>query len=824
MVNAGSAKFFVLFLVLGSASLGAAPLTISGRVFNEANGEPIEFGTVVIPEAKFKSRINPDGTYAAAVPAAGEFTIVITSPGLKNISEKIRIDKATKRDFRMSLPIIKTQTVKLRSERDIQKLGRNTLTVEQLKETPATFGDAINALATLPGVVRPGGFFGPLIIRGAGDRANRYFIDDIPVPNPQHFGGLQSIISNDMMREVDLYSSAFPSQFGGAVGAIIDIQTIDEVKEFGGVIDVSLISSNFLFKNKWGKNAFGEVKITPSPEDQQVAPNPLSLGVYPQNSGPTGYWVTSGRIGYLSLLIPPIYKLITGNSLTQLPQYYDYQLKGKVFLDDKGKHALTALFFGSYDTLAFNRNLSDEEKKKRREEGQDPATGSFSLSNDVSSHSQGLYYDYLASAKLTNRLILFNSYTYSYFYADLGTQSAIQPFNLTVYPNILGLKDKVKFDWADFATLRLAAEYNMFYFLSSGQTQQLTGTPATTGQPDLADSSQFQTVAVNFNDQNHIVSLYAENKFQWGGLKFVPGVRTDYLSRSRNATLDPRGLVAYEFSTRTTISAAGGLYQSYPQTNTFLFNRLFNYQPQIVVADYLQPERALHRTVGAEQQITDNLILKVEGFYNTFDRIIENAVAAQNGGRSYTNSGEQLARGIEVFLKKDKDDKNIDFYGWLSYTYTDAQRMRAGVWQRFEFEQPHSLKLVAGFKWGANTIGIQFQLFSGNPYTQIVGASCSANYDCSNPDTTRYSPRYSTDQYGARFPTSHRLDIRFSRKSVYKWGYFSWYIEIINIYNQQAASQQKWNYNKPYSESNPTLGVPDGAITIIPYFGLEWRF
>lgn len=161
MVNAGSAKFFVLFLVLGSASLGAAPLTISGRVFNEANGEPIEFGTVVIPEAKFKSRINPDGTYAAAVPAAGEFTIVITSPGLKNISEKIRIDKATKRDFRMSLPIIKTQTVKLRSERDIQKLGRNTLTVEQLKETPATFGDAINALATLPGVVRPGGFFRP---------------------------------------------------------------------------------------------------------------------------------------------------------------------------------------------------------------------------------------------------------------------------------------------------------------------------------------------------------------------------------------------------------------------------------------------------------------------------------------------------------------------------------------------------------------------------------------------------------------------------------------------------------------------------------------
>lgn len=823
MVNAGSAKFFVFFLVLGSASLGAAPLTISGRVFNEANGEPIEFGTVVIPEAKFKSRINPDGTYAAAVPDAGEFTIVITSPGLKNISEKIRIDKATKRDFRMSLPIIKTQTVKLRSERDIQKLGRNTLSVEQLKETPATFGDAINALATLPSVVRPGGFFGPLIIRGAGDAANRYFIDDIPVPNPQHFGGLQSIISNDMMREVDLYASGFPAQFGGAVGAIIDIQTIDEVKEFGGVVDVSLISSNFLLKNKWGKNAYGDVKITPAADDDKRAPNPLSLGVYPQRSGPTGYWITSGRVGYLSLLVPPIYKLITGNTIAQLPQYYDYQLKGKVFLDDNGRHALTVLFFGSYDTLAFNRNLSEEDKKKRREEGQDPATGSFNLNNDVSAHSQGLYYDYLPSSKLSNRLILFNSYTYSYFYADLGTQSAIQPFDLTVYPNILGLKDKVKFEWADFATLRLAAEYNLFYFKSSGQTQQQTTSLPTTGQPDLGNSTLFQTVPVNFNDQNHVVSLYAENSFTWGGFRFVPGVRSDYLSRARLATLDPRGLVSYEFPSQTTISAAAGLYQSFTQTNTFLFNRLFNYQPQIIVADYLLPERAIHRTVGVEQKV-DAWIFKIEGFYNTFDRLLENVVAAQNGGRSFTNSAEQYARGLEFFIRKDKEDKEREFFGWASYTYTQAQKSRYGNWGTFQFEQPHSFKLVAGFKWGANTIGAQFQLFSGNPYTTIIGSACSQNYNCSTPETTRYSPQFNANQFDGRFPTSHRLDIRYTRKSSYKWGYFSWYIEVINIYNYQAPNQQKWNYNNPYSESNPTIGIADGALTIIPYFGLEWRF
>ncbi|MCS6972695.1 MAG: TonB-dependent receptor, partial [Leptospiraceae bacterium] len=754
----------------------AQPLVISGRVFNESTGEPVEFGTIIIPEAKFKSRINPDGSYAAAVPEPGEYTIQISSPGLKTLTEKVSITANLRRDFKLSLPVIRTQTVKIRAERDIQRLSRNTLTVEQLKETPATFGDAINALATLPGVIRTTGFFGPLIIRGAGDKANRYFIDDIPVPNPQHFGGLQSIISNDIMREIDLYSSAFPAQFGGAIGAIIDIQTVDEVKEFGGVIDVSLISSNFLFKNKWGKNPGGEVRVTPVDNSEGAAAQPLSYLTLPAKNQPTGYWIASGRIGYLTLLIPAIYRLITGQSLDRLPEYYDYQLKGKAFLDNAGKHSLTALIFGSYDTFRFARNFSEEEKEKRRQEGQDPLLVNFSLSNDVSAHSQGLYYEYLPSAKLSNRFIVFNSYTFSYFYADIGPNAPIGATDVQIYPNIFGVKDKLRYDWADFATLRLALEYNLFYFRSFGQTQQQTQPLPGTGQPDLGNSALFRTVPINFDDRNHVLSAYAENKFQWGRWRFVPGVRSDFLARTRFATVDPRALLSYEFPTETTISVAGGQYQSFAQTNTFYFNQVFNYQPQVVVADYLKPERAFHRTLGIEQK-WDLWSVKVEGFYNDFDRILEATplATAQATGQYFSNSGELRARGIEVLFRKDRAERETEFYGWLSYTYTQAERRRAGNWGRFEFEQPHSIKLVAGFRWGANTLGAQFQLFSGFPYTPIVGSTCTGGaFDCLTPQTTRYSPVFSGDLFSARFPLQHRLDIRYTRRSVYRWGYFNW--------------------------------------------------
>lgn len=839
-------KFLFGIFFLGSiSSYAQQPITISGKVLFES-GKPIEFGTILIPEAKIKTRVSDTGNFQFVLPAPGTYTVQITGPGFKPYSQKTNFTGTQTKNFSVSLAVLKAKAVRIISERDIQKVSRNTLTVEQIKEAPATFGDSLGALATLPGVIRPAGFFGPLIIRGASDKGNRYFIDDIPVPNPQHFGGLQSIISNDLIKEIDLYSSAFPAQFGGAIGAVIDINTIDEVKNFSGVIDVSIISSNFLLKSTWGGNQGGDVKISSVESElekkysREVLNAAKLLYPYRKSSSDTngseklrknpGYWIASGRVGYLSLLVPPIYKLITGKTLTQLPEYYDYQLKGKTFLDNQGKHSLTVLLFGSYDTLKFVRNLSDEEKKKAIEEGQDPLTSGFEISNDISSHSQGVYYEFKSSDKFNNRLILFNSLTYSKFFIDLNSVppggNAIGTINVLSKPNIAGIKEKVRLDWwEDYAQLRAALEYNLFYFSAFGQTQQQKNPNLGTGQPDLADGSAFQTVPLNFDDLNHIVSGYIENRFKFSGLTFVPGVRADYLDRAKHTAIGPRGLVAYEFPSETTISAAGGLYHSFPQVNTFLFNQPFNQQPQVIVADYLKPEEALHRTVGLEQRFTSLTSIKIEGFYNEFSKLIESSFSVP--GQYFANTGSSISKGIEVLLRKDAEDREAgQLYGWMSYTYTDAKKKLGTVTVPFQFEQPHSLKLVAGYKWGMHNIGSRFEYFSGFPYTPIVGGACSSGYTCTDSTNTRYSPAYdSANAFGSRFPASHRLDLRYTQTRIYKWGSFRWYIEIINVYNYEPKTQQKWNYNKPYGPgSNPVISTPNGAITLIPNFGLEWRF
>ncbi|MCS6984714.1 MAG: TonB-dependent receptor plug domain-containing protein [Leptospiraceae bacterium] len=814
-------KRWVLFLLLVPSAyffnLWAQALTVEGVIYDDYTKKPVGFAVLVIPEAKISRRIAGSGAYSVVLPGPGTYTFNISSPGLRPISRKIEVKTNLKQDFYLEIAAVKGETIVVRTTKEIQKVSRNTLDVNQIKEAPATLGDSIGALATLPGVIRSGGFFGPLIIRGAPEIGNRYFIDDIPVLNPQHFGGLQSVISNDLIQDIDLYSSSFPAQFGLAYGAVIDINTIDNVEEFGGNIDIGLISSNFLLKNKWGHSATGDVRTASETQENK--------------SKNTGYWIVSGRLGYLSLVVPVILRVVTGQREFQLPEYYDYQLKGKWFFDEQGKHAITLLFFGSYDTFRFIReNLSPEEKQKRIEEGADPLGSEFRFQNRISSHSQGIYYTYRPSSKLENKLIAYNSLNYSLFYIDILDKppGLDNSYDVSIEPHVFGLKDKILVNWSDFGQLRSAVEYNLFYFRASGYTQTLRTGLVSRGQPDIGNPNLFQRVNLDFQGQNHLISGYLENRFRFGSLEITPGVRTDYLERTRTATTAPRGLVAYEFPSKTTLAAAGGLYYSFPQTNQFFFNRPFVQQPQVVVTDYLKPERARHTSLSLEQ-VFDLLSIKIEGFYNEFYDLARPLDGAANNGRIYDNSGRGRAQGIEIFLRKDQwDTQEAQFFGWASYTYSRSQVLENGKWRPFEFEQPHSIKLIGGFRWRGNQIGARFEFFSGFPYTEIIGSQCTPGFACAggpNP-VNRYSQIYDLDNpYAKRFPFAHRLDLRYTRITNYSWGSFRWYIEVINVYNYVPINQQRWNYNRPYEPGvNPKVQRNEQALSLIPNFGLEWRF
>ena len=203
------------------------------------------------------------------------------------------------------------------------------------------------------------------------------------------------------------------------------------------------------------------------------------------------WWLLGSRaVGYLSLLVPPILRLFGEGDDLQLPQYYDYQLKGKYFLIRKALRLGAAI--GSFDTFDISTDEQTAEEKESTKVVYPRNTGSLTFDN-IFTKQPGFYYTYKPSSKYRSKLILFNSTNYSRFYinsdsfvADSNPTDEVgtETIDVNVKPNVAGIKNKVEWSyWDPIATLRLD-ELNHYYFNSNGTTQTITQPLLYTGQPE----------------------------------------------------------------------------------------------------------------------------------------------------------------------------------------------------------------------------------------------------------------------------------------------------------------------------------------------------
>lgn len=775
--------------------------SLKGFVYDNLERKPVDFATVMIVESRTKTYTDQNGFYEITVPAAGTYTLMIRADGFQIVQEQVIITGENDRTVLLKPITVKGGTITITGDRPLQKLSRRTMTVQDIKEVPASFGDSVNALTSLPGVVRTmGNFFGPLVIRGISPSSNRYFIDEMPINNPMHFAGFHSVISNDLMSEIDLFSSSFPAMFSGATAAVISINTVDDVKKFGGSTDIGLISATTLIS-------------TPITRERVTGDE-----IEEEN---TGYFIVSGRIGYLSLFIPFFYEMVMDETLESIPEYWDYQIKAKYFLNSR--NSLTFLAIGSAD---YFKMLVDEDDLEP-EEGDDPLFSDLDFKYRQSFHNQGIYYTF-DTGKFRNRVMVYSSWSDYYTYVDAQNALAadwLKDYYTDSVPHIMGAKNSFALRLPGYVgELKGALELTYYHFTSEGK--YLVANEA--GYIDPGDDGAITAYPYDVKFTNIIAGGYLEHHFTQGNFKFVPSVRAEYLEGTDFYTFDPRILLSYEFDSETTVSYAGGKYSGFYQTNPFAFQ----FDPQFVSqGDHLEPEKSWHNAVGIEQVI-GLYTVSIEGFYNYFYDQVHSYYSYILDGKEVRgiNSGERLSRGIEIMVRKDRREGVSGLFGWASYTY-NISKSKSGLptdfdesgdkWINYMYDQRHSLKIVAGYQHKRHTYSARFQLYSSFPYTEIIG------YEESPPGSGRYAPIYDeANENEKRFPVDHRLDLRYSYRTGYEWGHVSWYVEVINVYGpfREAIVEQRWRYDRPYGEDNPELTAERGELTIIPNFGVEVKF
>ncbi|AMX58938.1 hypothetical protein LBK6_11500 [Leptospira borgpetersenii serovar Hardjo] len=61
-------------------------------------------------------------------------------------------------------------------------------------------------------------------MRGAGARANQFYFNGLPMSYLFHADGLTSVINNNAIRSLELYSGSYSARYGFATGGIVNIE------------------------------------------------------------------------------------------------------------------------------------------------------------------------------------------------------------------------------------------------------------------------------------------------------------------------------------------------------------------------------------------------------------------------------------------------------------------------------------------------------------------------------------------------------------------------------------------------------------------------
>ena len=272
-------------------------------------------------------------------------------------------------------------------------------------------------------------------------------------------------------------------------------------------------------------------------------------------------------------------------------------------------------------------------------------------------------------------------------------------------------------------------------------------------------------------------------------VRVVPGFRVDYARDSGHSDFSPRINGRFDLipsfasqddenegrrQLRTTLKGGIGVYQQPPQ---------FQETASVFGTPGLYSNRAVHYGLGAEQELSRQVEVSVEGFYKDMSRLVSRSANSQ-GAFTYGNQGLGSVIGLETLIKY-KPDKR--FFGWIAYTLSRSVRQaNADAPERlFQFDQTHNLILLGSYRLGRGwEFGARFRIVSGSLVTPVVPApALPALYAA---DAGSYA-RISGQPYSRRLPLFHQLDMRVDKTWQFEAWRFSSYLDIYNVYNNQAV-------------------------------------
>ncbi|MCM1518511.1 MAG: TonB-dependent receptor [Pseudoflavonifractor sp.] len=215
-----------------------AMIVVSGYVREEGTGESLIGALVVDSSSKKTVATNSAGFYSIYV-TPGQVTLAVSYPGFDAESRTMTIRSDSRVDFtlkergsgsaRQLSEVVVVADPNKSIAMESTDVGRLNLTRADITSTPTLFGEAdvIKTLQLQPGVSAGVEAMAGMYVHGGANDENLYMLDNIPLYQVNHFGGLFSAFNTEAIKNVDFYKSTFPAKYDGRLSSIMAVNTKD---------------------------------------------------------------------------------------------------------------------------------------------------------------------------------------------------------------------------------------------------------------------------------------------------------------------------------------------------------------------------------------------------------------------------------------------------------------------------------------------------------------------------------------------------------------------------------------------------------------------
>jgi TonB family protein len=684
---------------------------VRGKLVELGTRAPVQGATVTvrIGEHSYTADADQRGRFELPLPE-GPASITVTAPGhnvfLQQESlaarQQLAVTYLVERDRYDPYEIVVV------GEQRREEVSRISLRGAEIKQVPGTFGDPFRVVQALPGVASVVSLLPFPIVRGATPSSTGFLLDGTRVPLLYHLLSGPSVIHPDFIDEIQFYPGGAPVLYGGYTGGIIDGRTA-RARRDEHLLD---FDANLL--------QLGGLVREPVPQ----------LGAT---------LTVSGRYGYPGLILSLATNLV---SLS----YWDYQVR----LDGgTPRNGWTLFAFGANDELDTVAPTADPNDPSP------PLAPSLILQfHRLDLRLHGTFDQVSAQA----RAVVGYDKTFSQG-TDFSVLIAEPSLHLTWKPD-------------DALTLNAGVEGAMHKVMQGAQME--------------ADANAFSQITAQLGT-TYIGSALAEALWRpthdW---LIRPGVRSDIYSDSTatRSAIDPRLTVRYQLARRDLpdvppdsddsaiwLKASAGIYHQPPR-----------FVLPLPGLDLMPIKygllRSFQTSLGVEVPLRDRFELTAEGYFNymdptIFDLSVNDPTAIQGANSSLIPTDivinmraqelidrltkPQLGRsyGLEVMVRR---QAKSGVFGWVSYTLSRSERMRAGAWVPYDFDRSHLINLVAGVPLRRNwDVGARLQFQSGKPETVTSGYN---------------------DARGTGYV---RFDVRIDKRAVWRSWLLDFYVDVTNI-------------------------------------------